>query len=68
MKADGTMTMEQQDSIPVPANGKVEFQPAGFHVMLINLPDAINPNDTFPLTLSFQKAGDITVQVTVKEP
>lgn len=68
MSADGTMSMQPQESVPVPPNGEVNFEPAGLHVMLINLPEALSPGDQFPLTLTFQNAGEIEVQVTVNEP
>ena len=68
MKDDGTMTMQQQESVPIPANDSVEFKPGGLHVMLINLIDGLKPGDTFDLTLNFQNAGETTVEVTVREP
>ena len=68
MKDDGTMTMLQQESVPIPANSSIEFKPGGLHVMLINLIDGLKPGDTFNLSLNFENAGEITVEVTVREP
>ena len=64
----GTMTMERQDLIIIPAKGSVELSPGGLHVMLANLMKDLSVGDTFPLTLEFQRAGDITVEVEVKQP
>ena len=33
MKADGTMEMIRQESIPLPAGGEVELKPGSYHVM-----------------------------------
>ncbi len=63
----GTMTMERQDLVFIPANGSAELSPGGLHVMLVNLMKNLSVGDTFPLTLEFQRAGDITVEVEVKQ-
>jgi hypothetical protein len=67
MDAEGTMTMEQQDLVGIPANEVVELAPGGLHVMLMNLVKDLNVGDTFELTLEFQRTGDITVEVEVKQ-
>jgi copper(I)-binding protein len=36
--------------------------------MLISLLRDLAPGDSFPLTLNFQNAGDITVEVEVRQP
>lgn len=64
---DGTMMMEQQEKVDVPANSAVEFKPGGLHVMLISLPKELKAGDSFPLTLRFQNAGEIQINVPVKE-
>jgi copper(I)-binding protein len=63
----GTMTMERQDLVFIPANGYAELSPGGLHVMLANLMKDLSVGDTFPLTLEFQRAGDLTVEVEVKQ-
>lgn len=68
MDSAGVMTMERQDLIVIPANEELEFSPGGLHVMLISLLRDLAPGDSFPLTLEFQNAGDITVEVEVRQP
>ena len=68
MDDDGTMTMERQDLVIIPANGSAELSPGGLHVMLVNLMKNLSVGDTFPLTLEFQRSGDITVEVEVRQP
>jgi copper(I)-binding protein len=52
--------------LAVPAHGKVEFAPGGYHVMLVGLTRDLNVGDTIQLTLQFEKSGAITVDVPVK--
>ena len=68
MDSAGIMTMERQDHVPIPANDAVEFSPGGLHIMLVNLSQDLSIGDRFPITLEFEKAGDISVEVEVKQP
>lgn len=64
---NGTMTMrELAGGLPIPADGSVVLKPGSYHVMLIGLKKPLNAGETFPLTLTFEKAGKITVDVPVK--
>ncbi|MGW8144981.1 MAG: copper chaperone PCu(A)C [Anaerolineales bacterium] len=67
MNSEGVMTMEQQDQVPIPGNDTVEFAPGGLHVMLVNLNQDLSVGDTFPLTLTFQNRGEISMEVEVKQ-
>lgn len=64
---NGVMKMQPQESVEVPAKNKVNFQPGGLHIMLVNLKQDLKPGDRFDLTLQFDKAGAQTIQVTVKD-
>jgi len=64
----GVMKMREIKSLDIPANGKAELKPGGFHVMLIGLKDGLKEGATFPLKLKFEKAGEVTVQVTAEKP
>jgi periplasmic copper chaperone A len=66
MGGTGMMTMQPVDSVPVPAGGAVEFAPGGYHVMLIDLTTPLEVGTSFPLTLSFTKAGAVTVTAEVR--
>lgn len=66
--SEGTMMMQPQAEVKIPARGKISFEPGGLHVMLIDLPNDLNVGDQFELTLTFKNAGDQKVQVTVREP
>lgn len=63
----GAMQMRPVKSIDIPAGEKVELKPGGYHIMLIDLVEPLKLGDTFDLTLMFEKAGEKTVSVEVKE-
>lgn len=59
------MRMTAVEEIEVPANGAATLEPGGFHVMLMQLVEPLKEGTTFPLTLSFANAGEMTVPVAV---
>ena len=63
--SDGVMRMRRVDVVAVPGGKSVELKPGGRHVMLIGLRAPLKEGETFPLTLTFDKAGTITVTVAV---
>ncbi len=64
---NGVMQMRQlANGLPVPAGGSVVLKPGGYHVMLIGLKKPLKAGETFPLTLTFEKAGNISVTVPVQ--
>lgn len=62
---DGIASMPHAMSVPVPAGQTVELAPGGFHAMLMGLTQALKKGETYPLTLTFAKAGEVTVTVEV---
>ncbi len=66
MEMDGNvMRMRQVDGIAVPAGGTVELKPGGLHIMFMGLTQTLKAGDKFPLTLKFEKAGEVKVDVQV---
>lgn len=61
------MKMQQIDSVAVPAGGQAVFAPGGNHVMLFGLKKPLVAGESFPLTLVFEKAGAVDVQVNVEQ-
>lgn len=61
------MSMQQIESVEVPANGTLHFAPGGHHVMLFKLTQPLKAGETFPLTLRFEKAGDVTLEVNISD-
>lgn len=63
------MTMQHlEDGIEIPANGEIHLSPGGNHIMLMGLAEPLNVYDTFNLTLVFEKAGSVEVEVYVVDP
>ncbi|MBF8754446.1 copper chaperone PCu(A)C [Pseudomonas guariconensis] len=67
--ADGLMKMQQVPSVAVPAGKNLTFAPSAYHVMLMQPKERsmLTDGKRFPLTLHFEKAGDITVEVAVQK-
>lgn len=63
----GMHRMNKVEAIDVPPNGRVELRPGGLHIMLFRLNTALRAGDRFPLTLRFERAGRLTVEVVVRE-
>lgn len=64
---DGMMTMQKVDGVDVPAGGSLTFAPGRYHLMLFGLKKPLADGERFPLTLHFQKAGDVKVEVEVQK-
>ncbi len=61
------MTMREVETIELKPSAKVEMKPGnGYHLMLLGLLQPLKAGSTFPLTLTFEKAGKIEVLVTVQ--
>lgn len=64
---NGVMEMRPlENGLEIPANGSVTLEPGGYHIMLIGLTQDLTAGMTFDLTLTFEKAGDVVVPVTVQ--
>lgn len=64
-KSDGE---GQLQAINVAPNTTVELSASGPHIMLVGLKEPLDGYQYFPLTLSFERAGDIAIEVYVEEP
>jgi len=58
---DGVMKMEHLEKIDVPAGGIAELAPGGYHVMFMGLTGPLVVGKEVPVTLIFEKAGEIDV-------
>ena len=63
----GVMKMRQvEGGIEVPADGMAELKPGGFHVMMMGLTGPLEEGASFPVTLTFEQAGAVTIDVMVQ--
>jgi periplasmic copper chaperone A len=62
------MKMRPLSDLDIPAGQSVTLKPGGMHIMLTGLEKPLRAGQTFPLTLTFDKAGTRTVDVAVEKP
>jgi copper(I)-binding protein len=62
---NGVMKMRPVTSLPIEPGKTVTLAPGGYHVMLMDLKQPLKEGDSFPVTLSFSKAGQVTVTAIV---
>jgi periplasmic copper chaperone A len=67
-EAEGMARMRQTDGVDIPARTSVKLAPQGTHIMLMDLPRPLVAGERFPLTLQFEHAGTIDVDVEVRAP
>ena len=67
MKLEGdVMKMtELTDGVVVPAGGTVTLAPGGLHIMFMDLTQPVVQDTTIPVTLTFEKAGTVEVELAV---
>ncbi len=63
---DGVMKMYQVPKIDVPAHGKTELKPGGFHVMLIGLHNPLKEGENVTFTLEFSNGQSKTITAPIK--
>jgi copper(I)-binding protein len=60
------MRMRAVKTIEVNPGEPATLEPGGLHVMLMGLKAPLKEGEQFPLTLTFEKAGSVTVDVAVE--
>ena len=66
IEKDGIMNMvEVEDGIPIPAGGMAMLQRGGDHLMFMGLKAPWAQGDMIPVTLTFEKAGEMALEIPV---
>ena len=65
---DGMMSMRPLAEVTIAAGDRYEFAAGGAHFMLMNLRAPLAAGTSFPMTLRFKAAGDVTTNVRVLAP
>jgi periplasmic copper chaperone A len=66
---NGVYGMHKVDGIEImPGSAATVLRPGGAHVMLESLKRPLRAGTTFPLTLIFQRAGQLQIEVPVESP
>jgi periplasmic copper chaperone A len=69
MKMEGdVMKMRAVPMLDIPAGGTVELKPGGYHLMLMDLKQALPVGSTVPVTLMFRDGKGAESRVEVKLP
>jgi copper(I)-binding protein len=58
----GVMKMRRIDGLAVPAGTSVMLKPGGYHLMLMDLKQPLKQGGKLQLTLTFEKAGALSVE------
>ena len=60
------MRMREVKGVDVPAKKAVEFKPGGYHLMFMELKAPLKAGDKVPVTLRFEKAGELKAEFAVE--
>ena len=67
LMVDDVMKMRRLDSgIAIAPDELVRLEPGGTHIMLFDLNKSFQVGETYTVTLDFERAGKMTVPITVK--
>ncbi|MCP4380045.1 MAG: copper chaperone PCu(A)C [Hyphomicrobiales bacterium] len=67
--SDGVMKMRPlTDGLAIPPGETVELKPGEHHIMFVDLAGAIGQGEPLPVTLVFEKAGAIPIEMFVVPP
>ena len=63
---NGVMEMRQVPQIDVPAKGRTELKPGGFHIMLLGLKQPLQAGESAEITLTFDDGSSTTFQAPIQ--
>jgi copper(I)-binding protein len=64
---NGVMHMSPlAQGLAIPPGKTIELKPGGFHLMFLDLKGALKQGETVDVTLTFEKAGSVTVPFPVE--
>jgi periplasmic copper chaperone A len=64
---NGIMRMRPTGPLTLEPGEMITLKPGGFHVMLLDLKEPLKAGEHFPLTLTFEKAGAMTLEAMVSK-
>jgi len=66
LKDGNIMRMREVPGYEVPGRGRVELKPGGAHLMLIDIKQPFKAGQKIPVTLRFERAGEIKLELQVR--
>ena len=68
IKDGDILRMREVKDLKLPAGGRLELKPVGAHLMFVNIKAPFRQGDTVPVTLRFEKGGEVEVALPVGQP
>lgn len=65
---DGIARMRPIPDVEITPGQPMDLAPGGMHLMLVGLKKPLKERDLFPLILTFEKSGEVSVDVVVEAP
>jgi len=67
---EGAMGMRQVEGggIEIPAGGEAELTMGGLHIMCVDKLEDFDVGAVLPLTLNFEKSGEMEMEIEIREP
>ncbi len=66
MEGDVMKMRHLESGIEIPAGATVVLEPGGLHIMFMGLKQAFVEGETVPVTLTFEKAGSVDIELPVE--
>lgn len=66
IKDGDILRMREVKGYDIPAKGSFELKPGGAHLMLVNLKQPLKEGDKVPVTLRFERTGELRVEFHVE--
>ena len=63
--AEGVAQMRAAGPLDIPPDGEAKLAPSGIHIMLVGLKGPLLEGVSFPMTLVFERTGEVNVEVEV---
>jgi copper(I)-binding protein len=65
VKDGDILRMREVKGYDIPAKGAVDLKPGGAHLMFVDIKKPLKEDDKVPVTLRFERAGEVTVEFHV---
>ncbi len=62
----GVMKMRKVEAIGIQAKGLTELKPGGLHLMFFGINKQLKMGDKIPVTVNFEKAGSLGIEMDIK--
>ena len=66
IKDGDILRMREVKAYDIPARGSLELKPGGAHLMLVDLKQPLKAGDKVPVTLKFERSGELKVDFVVE--